>query len=327
MPATQPVFGAAEVNGQQLDLVIGGKTPRDASGKRSSTETNVVVETQQTNKAASGKVTVLGDAAAGDELVVSLTDDTVFTGTIRKTEDAVGDRSRLVAFDALHDLKRTTVSETFDTEAAASALQTVADAASVDIDIRGSASEPITTTFKSTKADAAIEKLTKLAGVVWYVSVDNTLVVADASNVGESKQLDRITDASAGKRSPAYQSVEVIGNTPTSRKGRQSRQLVSSQPVTATAGSGEPVYEYEDDDIASKQQAQNVADALLQRLRKQQRGGFVEVLARSDIRPFDTVVMPESRGGSEYLVEAVKHTVDAKNGYATRLQLGGVIDA
>lgn len=327
MPTTQQVYGSAEVGGQQLELVIGGKTPRDESGKQSSTETNVVVETQQTNKAASGKVTVLGGGAAGDGVEINLTGDTVFTGTIRKTEDAVGNRTRLVAFDALHDLKRTTVSETFDTEAAASALQTVADEASVDIDIRGGAAEPITATFKSAKADAVIEKLTKLAGKVWYVSVDNTLVVTNASSVGESKQLDRLIDASAGKRSPAYQSVKVIGNTPTSRKGRQSRQLVSSQPVTATAGSGDPVYEYEDDDIASSQQAQNVADALLQRLRKQQRGGFVEVLARSDIRPFDTVVMPPIRGGAEYLVEAVKHTVDGKNGYLTRLQLGGVITA
>ena len=327
MPATQAVYGSAEVNGQQLELVIGGKTPRDSSGKQSSTETNVVVETQQTNKAASGKVTALGNGVAGDELAINLTDDTVFTGTIRKTEDAIGDRTRLVAFDALHDLKRATISETFDTEAAASALRTVADTAGINIDIRGDASEPITATFKSANGDAAVEKLTKLAGKVWYVSVENTLIVTDASSVGESKQLDRIIDASAGKRSPAYQSVKVIGNTPTSRKGRQSRQLVSSQPVSATAGSGDPVYEYEDDDIASSQQAQNVADALLQRLRKQQRGGFVEVLARSDIRPFDTVVMPPSRGGAEYLVEAVKHTVDAKNGYLTRLQLGGVITA
>jgi hypothetical protein len=334
MPAEQRVFGTAEVNGRESRLVIGGKAPRDTSGRRSSTETGVVVERQQTNKTGSGKVTILDDAEAGDELRINLTGNRVFTGTVRKTEDSVGDRTRLTAFDALHDLKRTPISETFDAETADSALQTVADKAGVELDFRRSG-EPITapfgstisTSFKDVPADAVVEKLTKLAGKVWYINVDNVLVVTEASLVGESRELDRLIEASAGKRSPAYQSVEVTGSTPVSRRGRGSRHLIASQPVIATAGSGEPVFRFVDDDINSQRQAQNVADTLFRRLQKQQRGGFVVVLARSDIRPFDRVVMPPRRGGEEYLVEAVKHTVDDKTGYLTRLELGGLIES
>lgn len=336
MPAEQRVFGAAEVNGRESRLVIGGKAPRDTSGRRSSTETGVVVERQQTNKTGSGKVTILDDAEAGDELRINLTGNSVFTGTVRKTEDSVGDRTRLTAFDALHNLKRTPISETFDAETADSALQTVADKAGVELDFRRSG-EPITapfestisTSFKDVPADAVVEKLTKLAGKVWYINVDNVLVVTDASLVvsREPKQLDRLIEASAGKRSPAYQSVEVTGSTPVSRRGRGSRHLIASQPVIATAGSGEPVFRFVDDDINSQRQAQNVADTLFRRLQKQQRGGFVTVLARSDIRPFDRIVMPPRRGGEEYLVEAVKHTVDDKTGFLTRLELGGLIES
>jgi len=333
MSATQRVFGTAEVNDRELELVIGGKTPRGTSRRRSSTETGAVVKLTQTNKAGSGKVTVLEDATVGDELRINLSGDTVFTGTVGKINNGVGDRARLTGFDALHKLKRTTISETFVAETAESALQTVVDEADVDLDFRPS-SEPITapfegvinTTFKSVSADAAIENLTKLAGRVWYINRDNALVVTDASLVGESKQLDRLIEASAGKRTPPYQSVRVIGNTPTSRRGQEARHLVSSGPVTAQAGRGKPVYEYENDDIATLRQARNIADSLLQRLQKQQRGGFVTVLGRGDIRPFDRVIMPPRRGGEEYIVEEVKHTVNDKSGFLTQLQLGGLIE-
>lgn len=322
---TETVYGSATVAGEEHQLVIGGRVPREESGKRSDSETNVIVKTRQSNKAATGKCTILGDAAPGDELAISLTGNTVFTGTIKKPKGSVGDRTRLVAFDGLHRLKRTTISETFDTEAASAVFETIANTASVDIGLETGASTPISASFKDRDADAVIEKIAKLADVVWYIDVDNTLVIDNAGSVGEQRELAQITDVSAGKKSPAYQSVRVIGNSPTSRKGRESRQLVSSQPVVATAGSGEPVYEYEDDDIASQQQAQNIANAILRRLRKQQRGGFVEVVGRSDIRPFDTVQFPEAQGGSSYLAAGVTHTLSAKDGWTTRIKLGGVI--
>jgi len=324
---TDTVYGSATVAGDDHQLVIGGRVPREESGKQSGSETNVIVETRSSNKAATGKCTILGDASPGDELSVFFTGNTVFTGTIKKPKDSVGDRTRLVAFDALHRLKRTTISETFDTEAASAVFETVANTASVDIDLQTAASTPISASFKDRDADAVVEKVAKIADVVWYIGVENTLIIDDAGSVGEQRELTQITDVSAGKKSAAYQSVRVIGNSPTSRKGRESRQLVSSQPVVATAGSGEPVYEYEDDDIASQKQAQNIANAIQRRLRKQQRGGFVEVVGRSDIRPFDTVQFPAVQGGSEYLAAGVTHTLSAKNGWTTRIQLGGVITA
>jgi len=325
MPVTDRVYGAVTVSGVTQPLVIGGTTPREQSGGASNSETGVEVQTQQSNTAATARVTVLDDVAAGETIAVSLAGDRVFTGTARKTQDGVGDRTRIVAFDALHDLKRTTISETFDRIQGRDALRRVAAKAGIEIDVRSEARTSLTVSFKSATGDSAVEKLTKLLGAVWYVNAENALVVTDPGRVGDRRELRRVVTASAGKTTPAYQSVRVTGNSATSRRGRSARHLVASQPVRATAGRGNPTFEYEDNDISSQQQAQNVADALLRRLEQQQRSGSVTVVGRGDIRPFDTVAFPDGLGGEEYLVESVAHRINSRDGFLTQLSLGGLV--
>jgi len=119
--------------------------------------------------------------------------------------------------------------------------------------------------------------------------------------------------------------VRVIGSSPVSRRGLGYRYMISSSPIIATAGTGSPVFEFRDNDIQSQSQAENVAKALQKRLEEQQKGGWLELVGREDIRPFDDVELPPDLGGESYLVRAVESTIDARDGFKTRLTLGGLI--
>jgi hypothetical protein len=44
------------------------------------------------------------------------------------------------------------------------------------------------------------------------------------------------------------------------------------------------------------------------------------------VRPFDTVEMPDHLGGEEYLARGVTHTIDSRNGFVSRIELGGLIE-
>lgn len=304
-------------------IVIGGSTPQDSE----SLETGLRVETGVYNKAAVASVTILGDLAEGDELPIEIRGERVFTGTVKKPQNGVGDRQRLKAFDAIYELKNATVSKQYDTVPAGRVIQDTVGSVGVDVSIETESETAISPTFKETAVDAVVEKAAKLSNSVWYVDASNTLVFTDPSAVGDRRRVEKIRDASPGKRTPAYQSVRVVGNSPASRRGKEFDSLVASEPIVATAGDGDPTFEYEDDDINSKKQAQNVADSILTRLKRQQKGGFVDVVGRNDVRPFDVVELPESFGGESYQVSTVKHTITKSDGWKTKIGLGGLISA
>ena len=304
-------------------IVIGGQTPRDSDAL----ETGLRVETGLYNKAAVAKATVLGDHSEGDEISVELVDGSIFSGTVQNTENGVGDRTRVTAYDAIYDLKRTEISLKLDVTNAELAIKDeVEKRIDVDVVIEASSRTDVATNFKETALDAYVEKMAKLTNTVWYVNYSNQLVIDDPGSVGRERSLERLIDVSAGKRSPAYQSVRVIGNSATSRRGKDHKHMVASEPVVATAGDGDPEFRFEDDSIGSQEQAQNVADSIRNRLKRQQKGGYVEVVGRNDLRPWDIVELPEAQGGESYTVSTVKHTVGAE-GWKTRLGLGGLVSA
>lgn len=305
-------------------IVVGGSTPQNTE----TLETSLRVETGIYNKAAIAKATILGDVSEGDDISVKIRDGSIFTGTVRDVEDGVGDRTRLTAYDAIYDLKRETISAKLDVVNAELAIKDeVEKRVDVDVVIESSSRSEVSTTFKKTALDQYVEKMAKLSNTVWYVNYDNELVIDDPGSVGRDRELDRLRDVSAGKKSPAYQSVRVIGNSPTSRRGREFDHMVASEPVVATAGDGDPEFRYEDDNIGDQKQAQNVADSIFNRLKRQQKGGYVEVVGRNDLRPWDIVTLPDSQGGESYTASTVKHTIDGSNGWKTRLGLGGLVSA
>jgi len=322
------VYGKATIAGSDYPLVLGGSTP---SGVESS-ETGVKVETDRYNKAAVAKATILSESELPEDVdvEVSIRGTPIFSGTVQKSKNGTGDRWRFTAFDSIYDLKRNSLWPSYDQQKFSAIANDALATAGVDgeVDLSGAADARISIEFEETRCDKVVEKVAKWSSGAWWVTADGPVVVTDdIASRTETRDLAWVRDASPGKETPAYQSVRVKGSTPVSRRGVPYRHMISSSPVVATAGEGEPTFHYSDNDIQTQSMAQNTADKLLQRLQAQQKGGWVEVVGREDVRPFDTVVMPESQGGEEYLVSEVKHTLDDSDGFVTKLTLGGLIEA
>jgi phage protein D len=100
---------------------------------------------------------------------------------------------------------------------------------------------------------------------------------------------------------------------------------LSTLPVVAEAGSGQPTFIFEDDGIATQAEANAIAASLLSRLQKQQQGGFCEIVGRPEIRPFDTVRLPDAQGGGQFLVDNVEHRLSGSEGFISRLSLAAPI--
>jgi hypothetical protein len=298
MSSTDRVTAQLSVDGQSRQLLIGGTEPQQKNRARAEVPKEIIAKSESTNTAGIVKATILTGAPVGATTELRIQDETVHSGTVQKSEPGTGDRRRITSFDVAHQLKQTILSVNFDTIAADVAFQRVAGALDVDLDIRFRITprNTITTTFKEKQADQIIAKLTKLTDTISFVNPENELVIADPAEVGTELQLTQVIDVSAGAQRPQYQSVQVIGNTATAERGLDARHLISSQPILAEAGEGQPSFVFEDDTVGTQEQAQNVAESLLRKLKKQQQGGFVTVVGRPDIRPFDRVTLPPAQG-------------------------------
>lgn len=331
MTVAKRVTAQVQSGGKTFRIVIGGRTPRS---EEAGVQTDLRVNTRSTNQAGVARATVLDDdgtVSPGDELTVSIQDTVVHTGTVTKTESGVDARVRITSFDALHRLKQTFISETFAELPASVAVGAIADAVGVQIETPAEAlnQRRISTSFKDTRADVALDKIAKLADAILFVTTANTVVIkptpeqGSGLSAGSERSLSQIIESSAGARRPQYQSVQVIGNSPTSNRGLEARHLIASQPVLAQAGEGQPSFIFEDDTISSQEQANSVARSLLRRLTEQQQGGFAVVVGRPGIRPLDTVVFPEQQGGATFLVSGIEHVISDRQGFTSRIELGG----
>jgi len=322
--ATEKVYGHVSVQGRDYPIVTGGSGTRN---RGTEIETGLTYNTDRYNTAAKMAVTVLSEEEIGESIPVdvSIRGTTMFSGTIRNSKEGISDRVRIEAYDAVADLKRNTITASYDRADIGSIAQDALDEAGV----AGAIDLPtvrVSPEFDGLRCDKVLKKVARWGDAAWWTTAENVVVVTETiASETESHDLQFIRDASPGKRTPAYQSVRVIGSSAVSRRGLGYRYLLSSQPIIATAGSGRPVFEFRDNDIQSQQQAENVAKALKKRLDEQQKSGWVEVVGREDIRPFDDVSLPPTLGGETYLVRAVEQTIDDRSGFVTRLTLGGLI--
>jgi len=331
MTVAERVTAQVQAGGERFRVVIGGETPQSESV---GVQTNLRVNTRSTNEAGVARATILdgdGVVSPGDEMTVSVQGRLVHTGTVTKTESGVGDRVRVTSFDALHQLKQTFVSETFAELPAFVAAGAIADEAGVTLETPAPAltRRTISTSLKDTRADVALDKIAKLTDTILVVTRENTVELRGTPEQGSGlkngreRQLSKLIETSAGARRPQYQSVQVIGNSPTSIRGLETRHLIASQPVLAQAGEGQPSFIFEDDSISSQEQANSVARSLLRRLTEQQQGGFAVIVGRPEIRPRETVVFPAQQGGTTFLVSGIEHVISDRQGYTSRIELGG----
>ncbi len=278
---------------------------------------------------------LIDDAPDSDtELEVSILDERVFTGTLTDPQTTGDGRTKLRAYDAARDLKRATLTMTFEKADISSIVKAACEEAGVKYEI-DLPSAFTSAEYTDDRCDAIVQKIADMGQAVWVVDPTNTVRVIQQSNLGSlttEHQLESVIDTSAGKATPAYQSVHIYGSSPASAGasdragGRSAMHLIASAPVSATAGEGDPTYTYIDDDIRTEEQAQNVADRLYQELQAQQQGGWIDIVGDPAIRPYDTVTLPESLGGAQYLVSGVRHRLGIDNGFTTRIQCGGVIE-
>lgn len=170
-------------------------------------------------------------------------------------------------------------------------------------------------------------------------------------------ELRFITDADAGKTTPPYQSVRVIGSGAASAEGyaRTSMEIEDKIVVEAeialdenrdatpnfvTPGEGkQPRFDYHNLEVSTDAQARATVTKLIEDLAEQQADGSVTVVGFPEIVPMDGIVMPSGEegdypeddirnaqpmGGLGYNVYKVTHRLNSSDGFITKIQVAGV---
>jgi hypothetical protein len=187
----------------------------------------------------------------------------------------------------------------------------------------------------------ALERITKSTNSAYWFDENGVFNIGAAvpGDPIEQYDLSFITDTSAGKTTPAWQSVQVIGSGVVSEDGWNRSNLNTATPAlsavrmssdgkTDTDALAEPVYTYRNLEIQTQAEADAVAEELVNELRKQQAEGKVTVVGFPEIRPLDAITMPDSKqqpmGGERYAVEKVVHKINASDGFITDIHVGGL---
>jgi len=197
----------------------------------------------------------------------------------------------------------------------------------------------------------ALNKLRNQARAEFWFDKDGTFYFGDPSELGggvSTYLVNLITDTSAGITTPPYQSVRVIGSGVASESGwagnakiqSQSNKIVKEANIglpDTTPGSPaiqlnpdslfEPTFKYVDSSISTEETAENTALKVADKLIAQQAEGTVTLVGFPEIQPFDGILLPNTpeqpMGGQLYDVYAVKHRVNADDGFVTEISVAG----
>jgi len=149
--------------------------------------------------------------------------------------------------------------------------------------------------------------------------------------------LQYITDSSDGKTTPPYRSVQVIGDGVASEEGWSRSSLINESPITSagnvdvqttTDNLAEPVFTYRNMEINTQQEAENIKNDILEKLREQTGTGDITVVGFPEVRPGDGVELPNTSdqpmGGERYGVEQVTHRINSSDGFITKIKVAGL---
>lgn len=162
-------------------------------------------------------------------------------------------------------------------------------------------------------------------------------------------ELRYITDTSAGKTTPPYQSIQVIGSGIASQSGYEQDALEVEDKIVKQAnivkssgedgfsiqeiGQGrdllqEPTFTYKNLSISTDEQAINTLKSLAKDIGAQQAEGKVTVVGFPEVEIFDGIVMPQTdsqpMGGFGYGVYRVTHFLNPDDGFLTEIEVSGV---
>jgi hypothetical protein len=328
--------GAHVYQNPSVDVEVGGGELKP---------TNVSVKTNRFAETAIANVTGLwqapGSPEKGHSIQIDINGYRVFTGIVESPEDKGNGAVKVKGHDFVKQLIRTKFSRSFDQ----APLRTIAeflineannafwDISNLETELPGDIR--VSPDFTNVPGTQTLDKIAKWGNVLWWVDERNVVHVAPADPEIHIFGPEFVkSEPSAGEKTIPYQKVVVLGESPASQSsgvsgpgGLGAMHMLAKEPIVATAGDGEPVYRYQSKQIRTQQQAENVAQAVLDEFKRQRATGTVTIAGEGPpIRPLDVVEMPEEIGSERYLVSTVKHTFNNDDGLITDIDCGGLID-
>lgn len=157
----------------------------------------------------------------------------------------------------------------------------------------------------------------------------------------EAHKLRYITDNSAGKTSPAWRSVQVIGDGVVSEDGWDASALINESPEQVQGNISdaekdsdqlvEPTFTYRNMEINTQEEAQHVMNELRENIREQAASGYVEVIGHPEVWPGDAIELPDAPNQpfqrDRFGVKKVIHRLNNDDGFMTRIECGGLTEA
>lgn len=208
-------------------------------------------------------------------------------------------------------------------------------------EVRAGINRELSFSQQSITVSKALERITNSTNSAYWFDKDGIFHIGAATqgNPIDAFDLSFIIEASDGKTTPAWQSVQVIGSGVVSEDGWNRSNLNTATPAlsaarmssdgkTDTDALSDPVYTYRNLEIQTQAEADAVAKEIVNKLRKQQAEGKVTVVGFPEIRPLDAITMPDTReqpmGGARYSVQKVVHKINSSSGFVTDIHVGGL---
>jgi len=287
-----------------------------------------------------------GEPTAGTEVHVSINGTKVFTGQISQvkkmnSDDGKKQNKGAYRFNVINSMYKLMNEKTNIDITDPTPVSQVVEESIKGLDVRAKVSPSNDVPIRMERNNAVVadilDDLAKKSNSIW--KVDSYDVLDFGKPEIEEHELELITDTSAGKQTPPYRSVRVLGDNIVSRDGWNKRYMTGDTRVisewhieqsddgsySVAKGIGEqPIFPYKDKEIQTQEQADNIGENLANDLAKQAQGGWINVVGREDIGPLDYVSVPEFLGGETYLVAGTIHTLTDSDGYKTRITCGGI---
>jgi hypothetical protein len=199
----------------------------------------------------------------------------------------------------------------------------------------------------------ALNKVREETRSEWWFDKDGTFYFGNPAELGGGVQQYRVSlikDTSAGITTPPYQSVRVIGSGVATTEGwagnakiqDDERKIVEEVNIGLPESAGtqsevvleldpdelaEPTFKYINAELSTDESVQNTALKVADELIKQQASGTVTLIGFPEVQPFDGILMPNTTeqpmGGQLYDVYAVRHKINATDGFVTEIEVAG----
>lgn len=271
----------------------------------------------------------------GQALRIDINGVRAFTGSVESSQDQGDGSVSFHAFDLVKKLFRTPINATFDSATLRTVVQEVTNAIGTSAFIDVPLDTRVSPEYNNTPATKVLNQVTKWGDVLWWVDRRNFLHVEPPNPTTHAFGPAFIeTGGDAGEKEIPYSRVIVVGGQAASEStsgdspgGEQAAHMLSKYSISASAGTGEPVFRYQSKQIRTSTQAQRVANAVLKAFMRQRAQGTVGVVGEGiPVRPLDVIEMPDKLNNERYLVNSIKHTFNNEDGLVTDVDCGGLID-